>query len=64
MSKQDIMWLEQCKQNPRRYKIWVDNDCLCVEDVVEENNVHTFESFGYKFARDLLEHIGCSAEMV
>lgn len=64
MSEKDIEWLEKCKNEPEKYKIYVDNDLISVTDVEQDENVHDFASFGYEFALDLLNYIGCNAEFV
>lgn len=39
MNMEDIDWLNQCKQDPGRYRIDVDNDCLSVTDLREDDCV-------------------------
>ncbi len=66
MNKVDKEWLGKCKKYPKRYKIYVDNDCVSVCDFQYEDGeaVHTFSEYGYFFALQLLQYIGCNAEMV
>lgn len=64
MNKTDIEWLEKCKAESERYKIYVDNDCISVTDLEQDECVHTFSSYGYEFALELLQYIGCNADMV
>lgn len=64
MRKEDIKWLDKCKSEPEHYKIYVDNDCISVEDLGQEESVHIFATFGYEFALELLQYIGCNADMV
>ena len=33
MSMEDIDWLNRCKQDPGKYRIDVDNDCIFVTDL-------------------------------
>lgn len=60
----DAEWIEKCKENPDKYKIMVDNDCLWVEEVDGGSIMHDFEEYGYEFAKSLLEHIGCNVDFV
>lgn len=65
MYEKDVEWLEKCKHNPERYKIFVDNDCVDVCDLNEGGeSVYTFHEYGYYFALQLLQYIGCNADMV
>jgi hypothetical protein len=64
MSVKDIEWIEKCKENPERYKIYVDNDDIFVCDCKENEVIYTFAEFGYYFALQLLQYIGCNADMV
>lgn len=58
MSIKDIGWIEKCKENPERYKIYVDNDRISVCDYKDEDgdgeSVHTFAEYGYYFVLQLL----------
>lgn len=70
MNDIDIMWLEKCKEESRRYKIWVDNDEVFIVDLQSEDEygdplvTHTFAAWGYEFAWQLLEYIGCNVCLV
>lgn len=57
-------WLLKCKQNPDKYKIWVDNDIIYVDDLQKEECVFDFENYGYEFVKDLLEHLGYNVDFV
>lgn len=57
-------WLIKCKQNPGRYKIWIDNDDIFVEDLQKDEFVFSFEEYGYYFAKDLLEYLGYNVDFV
>ncbi|KKI51804.1 hypothetical protein [Christensenella hongkongensis] len=57
-------WLEKCQKEPDRYRISVDNDCIAVEDAEDEDFYFTFEEYGYHFAKELLEYMGCSVDFV
>ena len=64
MRTNDVLWLGKCKEEPEKYRIDVDNDCIFVTDLEQDECVHTFSSFGYEFALELLKYIGCNADMV
>lgn len=64
MNEKDIRWLENCKSEPERYRIDIDNDCVFVTDLEQDDCVHTFGTYGYEFALELLQYIGCNADMV
>ena len=63
-SMEDIDWLNRCKQDPGKYRIDVDNDCIFVTDLQADDCVHTFSSYGYEFAQELLCFSGYNAEFV
>lgn len=65
MHMADAEWIEKCRATPEKYKICVDNDSIFVVDAGDKDVVwHDFLEYGYHFARDLLEYIGCTAEFV
>ena len=64
MSKKDIEWLEKCKAEPERYKIYVDNDCVSVTDLEQDEDIYAFRTYGYEFALELLQYMGCNANMI
>lgn len=64
MRTDDVLWLEKCKEESEKYRIVVDNDCISVTDLEQDECVHTFSSYGYELALELLQYIGCNADMV
>lgn len=64
MNKSDIEWLEKCKSETEKYRIDVDNDCIFVTDLEQEECVYCFSTYGYEFALELLRYVGCNADMV
>lgn len=71
MNKEDKEWLQKCLDDPKRYKIYVDNDDIFVVEVTEEDPDgmdsavnYSFSNFGYDFALSLLEHLGANVEYV
>ena len=57
-------WIEKCQKEPSRYKIWVDNDCITVEDTQDEDFDFAFSEYGYYFVKELLEYMGCNVDFV
>ena len=71
MNKEDIQWLQKCLDDPKRYKIYVDNDDIFVVEVTEEDPDgmdsavnYSFSNFGYDFALSLLEYLGVNVDYV
>lgn len=73
MNEQDKIWLEKCKQQPEKYEISVDNDCISVYEVnpfkegTEEcydfdGSRYTFSKWGEHFIIALLKCIGINAD--
>ena len=63
MTEQDKLWLEKCKED-WNYTIMVDNDDIFVVHTESDEAVYTFSSYGYEFAKKLLQYIGCDADYV
>ena len=64
MSSEDRYWLREIKGRNDRYKIMVDNDCVFIVDLVKEEDVYTFDEYGWRFALELLQYFGFNAEEV
>lgn len=70
LSKEEIKWLQLAIEHNGMYHIVVDNDCVWIEQygiVQEDENWHvvfTFNNYGYEFIVQLLNYIGCHAELV
>lgn len=47
----------------KKYRVIVDNDCICVEDIDKEENIHTFENFGYELIFQLFQYLNINVEM-
>ena len=58
MTEQEQVWLMKCKDNPEKYKIVVDNDCIWIEDIDEDESVFDFCEYGQYFIIDLLNALG------
>lgn len=63
MNEKDKYWLEKCKED-WNYTIMVDNDEIYVVHVDSDEAVYTFSEYGYYFAKNLLQYIGCDADFV
>ena len=68
-TEQEIEWLKLAIEDNNKYHIAVDNDCISIDECVDEENdewdsVFVFNSYGYEFAMQLLNYIGCNAALV
>ena len=63
MTEQDKMWIEKCKED-WNYTIMVDNDEIFVVHCEMDEVAYTFSRYGYEFAKELLQYIGCDADYV
>lgn len=63
MTKEDKIWIKKC-QKDWNYTILVDNDAIFVVDCRKDGVCHTFSQYGYEFAKELLQYIGCDADYV
>lgn len=62
MREEEKKWLQKALENPKRYKIVVDNDCIDVVD--DELNVYayTFDEYGCHFVVQFMSYLGHNAE--
>lgn len=66
MTEKDKEWIEKCKED-WNYTIMVDNGDIFVVDCRKDDDeqlVYTFSLYGYEFAKELLQYIGCDADYV
>lgn len=69
LSKEEIEWLELAIEHNGTYHLVVDNDCVWIEQFGEDagyddwHEVFTFDNYGQEFIVQLLNYIGCHAEM-
>ena len=63
-TQEEIDWIAKCQSEPSRYSIAVDNDCVHIDDAETEVCAFSFNDYGYYFIVKLLNHIGCSADLV
>lgn len=66
MNNLDKQWLIKCINNPKKYKIYVDNDDVFIvdQDSEEEEVLYSFNNFGYDFIVDLLNFLQCNVDYV
>jgi len=62
MNKLEIKWLRIVKENPDKYVIVVDNDCIWVNDIVEKEYIFDFRNYGQDFIVELLNSLKYNAE--
>lgn len=62
MSKQEIYWIDMCRQRKEEYVITVDNDCAFVTELKSGDCVFEFGNYGWQLALDLFLYLGCNAE--
>ena len=62
MNKLEIKWLRIVKENPDKYVIVVDNDCIWVNDIVEKECIFDFRNYGQDFIVELLNSLKYNAE--
>jgi len=61
-SKKDKELLAMCVAEPNKYEISVDNDCISVHGISNDDFYQNFEEFGYYFIVQILKHLGCNAD--
>lgn len=61
-TQEDHNWFKKVWEMPEKYKIVIDNDSICVDDIEKEKCVYTFNSYGYYFVHALLNDMGINAE--
>lgn len=66
MNNLDKQWLVKCINNPKKYKIYVDNDDIFIadQDSEKEEILYSFDNFGYDFIVDLLNFLQCNVDYV
>lgn len=62
MTTVEIDWLIRVKRFNTTYKIVVDNDCIWIDDIKEDECVFTFNYYGQDFIVELLNELGYNAE--
>jgi len=62
MTTKEKEWIEKCRQNPERYKIYIDNDSVTIDDITEEECVFAFGNYGEYFIKDLFDYLNCNSD--
>ena len=61
-NEEELKWLKLAIEDNLRYSIYVDNDDVFVID--NTKIVFQFNNYGYEFAIQLLEYLGCNVHDV
>lgn len=69
LNKKEVEWLQLAIENNNKYHIAVDNDCISIDECVDEENdewdsVFVFDNYGYELLVQLFNYIGCNADLV
>lgn len=59
---EDSKWFTTVRDYPYEYKIVIDNDCVWVDSIENNECVYTFSTYGYYFIHALLNDIGINVE--
>ena len=68
LTEQELDWLQLAIEDNNKYHISVDNDCISIDECVDEENdewdsVFVFNNYGQDLIVQLFNYIGCK-EMV
>ena len=58
----DREWMDKCQNHPEKYQIAIYNG-IFVKIIGEEKFCHQFNMTGIFFIKQLLDYIGCNAEL-
>lgn len=69
LSQNEIDWLQLAIEDNNKYHISVDNDCISIDECVDEeddewDSVYVFENYGQDLIVKLFNYIGCNANFV
>ena len=69
LSAKEIGWLVLAAKNNDRYHVSVDNDCISIDECVDQENdewdsVLVFDNYGADLLVQLFNYIGCCADRV
>lgn len=69
LSEKEVKWLQLAIKDKEKYHISVDNDCISIDECVDEENdewdsVFIFDNYGYDLLVQLFNYIGCNADLV
>lgn len=63
MNKRENDLLKLC-EDTNKYTIYVDNDVIFVVDAETDEDIGSFNNYGYEFAYDLLKNLGYNVKFV
>lgn len=68
-TEQELDWLQLTIENNDKYRISVDNDCISIDECIDEENdewesAYTFDNYGQDLIVQLFNYIGCNANRV
>ena len=69
LSKREVEWLQLAIEDNNKYRVAVDNDCISIDECVDDDNdewesVFVFDNYGYELLVQLFNYIGCNADLV
>lgn len=69
LSVEEIGWLVLAAKNNDRYHVAVDNDCISIDECIDDENdewdsVYIFNNYGADLLVQLFNYIGCDADHV
>ena len=65
----EVLWIFKAISDRYRYRIAVDNDCISIDECIDEENdewdsVYVFDNYGQDLIVQLFNYIGCNADLV
>ena len=65
----EVLWIFKAISDRGRYRITVDNDCISIDECIDEKNdewdsVYVFDNYGQDLIVQLFNYIGCNADLV
>ena len=64
LNEEDRYWLFKCMNSPDLYQINIDVDAIYVANIKTNEALHQFALNGACFIEQLLDFIGCTAEII
>lgn len=69
LTEKEIEWLTLATKNNNKYHISVDNDCISIDECINEENdewdsAYIFNNYGADLLVQLFNYIGCNADHV
>ena len=65
----EVLWIFKAISDHDRYRISVDNDCISIDECIDEENdewdsAYVFDNYGQDLIVQLFNYIGCNADLV